>query len=789
MMKTLNRMLLREIIQHMGLFIAASVVVFSGITLFAATYMAYCNMNNSLNAYYRQYRFLDYYAEALNIPEEVIPQVKRIAGVGEVIGRFSEDVGADMTPDRRVTLRMISVPDHRKPAINDLFIAQGGYLDRRPDNACLIGKKFAEFYKLHKGDRINVIANLRTHEFKIAGIVESPEYIFTLKSASSLSTSGEDFGVIYVKESVVREIFGFHDAYNQLLVRFESGVSQHRTIERIETMLKPYGFISGTQRKDQVSHTMVTDDIHQLQGMAYAFPALFLSAAALMIYIILRRLVNKERTLIGVMKAMGYTDARILVHYQLQSLVIAVGGVLPAIVAGTWLGGLLTQAYTTMDRIPVMNIRIYGSVFVIGSLISLGFCLFAGYHAVKKVLEVQPAQAMRPETPPMGRRIVLERVGPIWNRLSFGWKMSIRNLFRSRQRTLFTMIGFMFTIILFVTSIFLLDCIDYVIRQQFFVLQRQDYKVSFTKACGYQDTLALKDIRGVLKVEPIMEVPAEIKNGWLKESIPLVGLPENNSFYHLVDTHLLPVKVPENGMLISHVLAQRLQIRVGDDVEVKTGYLEIKKKKIRIVGLVKTYAGFSGYMRDSALGALMEKGKFATGALIRVRNGLDSHVRKELLKMPNVETVESRLGTYQSFVDLTQMINFFVGVMILFGGIMGFAIIFNTTLINIAERYRELASLKVLGYTGWEIQRTLFRENLLLGLVSLIPGLLVGRMICGVLAQVFSNKVIALELVIYPRTYLITAASLMLFILMALAANRRNIVGLDMVEVLKNREG
>jgi putative ABC transport system permease protein len=151
--------------------------------------------------------------------------------------------------------------------------------------------------------------------------------------------------------------------------------------------------------------------------------------------------------------------------------------------------------------------------------------------------------------------------------------------------------------------------------------------------------------------------------------------------------------------------------------------------------------------------------------------------------------VEGRLNAFKSFMQFMDLMYVFVGLMITFGTIMGFAIIFNTTIINIMERRRELASLKVLGYTHREIENTILRENMLLGFIALVPGVMLGRWMSELFVRQFSNELFALEVVIYPRTYIITFLSVFVFIILAQLANKKNISGLDMVEVLKNREG
>ncbi len=787
-MGKLNRMLFRDIMKSKGQFIAVAAVIFVGITMFASSYMAFRNLKNSVEYYYDQYRFLDYYAEAQSISPQTVREVSSLEGVDEAVGRISMDVGADMGEDKRVTIRLISVPDTERPKINDLIIMQGGYLKPNTPLSCLVDNKFAEFYKLEKGDTIKAIVNLRVYELKVDGIVSSPEFIFAMKSASSFSITAEDFGVIYIKESTARSILGFDNSYNQVHVVFQKGCDSKPVIDRIEDILKPYGLTKGLERKDQLSHTMIDSEITQLEKMAYAFPVIFLTVAALVIYIMQRRVISNQRTLIGVMKAFGYSNARILWHYLFYSLLISIAGAVPAIIVGIYLGTGMTVMYKQVFSIPVMQAKVYWDIILLGVGLSAGFCLLAGYNSAKRVLGIQPAQAMRSETPKGGKRVFLDKITFIWGRISFGWKMVIRNIFRGMQRSLLAVIGIVVTVMFFMISLFTMDSVDYIFTKHFFEFQNHDYRITFSKPASYYDAVELESVDGVTRSEAVLEVPMQIKKGWMKQDTLAVGLMQDQTFYKLIDQNLKPIEIPGEGILVAHSIAQKLSIEPGDMIKVTPYIGHIEEKDVRVAGIVKQYAGFNCFMNIDRLGELTGEGRFAAGALVKIEDGMDRRVTDELFKYPGVENVEGRLTAYESYMEYTELTYVFVGLMIAFGVIMGFAIIFNTTIINIMERRRELASLKVLGYTQKEITNTIFRENMILGAAALVPGIILGNYMCVLLGKMFSNEIFALEVVIYPTTYIVTIVSVFAFIILAQWANRKNITGLDMVEVLKNRE-
>lgn len=787
-MRKLNRLLLREISKSRGQFLAAAAVVFAGIAMFSASFVSYKNLKNSVDSYYEQYEFLDYYSEVKGISQIGIDRIKKLDGVKAAIGRITEDVGADMGNDKRVTLRLVSMPDDTQADINRLVFVSGGYFGGSDQYSCLVNRKFAEFYRLDESSTIKARINLKAYEFHIDGIVDSPEFIYTMKSASDVSPSAENFGIVYIKESTAARVLGTGYLYNEVHVTFENNVNGPELTDILEDTLEPYGFIDGTERKDQLSSLMVDNEIKELEEIAFMFPMLFLTIAATIIYIMQRRIINNQRTMIGVMKAIGYTNSRILLHYILYSLMIAFAGAIPGVFAGYLLSIKLTQAYNNIFSIPVMKTEIYFSLFIFGVLMSSGFCLLAGYSAAKRVLGIEPAQAMRPEAPGRGKRVFLEKIGFIWRRLTFGWKMSIRNIFRSRTRTLFTIAGMMATIMFFMVSLFFLDSIDYLLYQNFYVFQKQDYKIKFAGPASFYDTLELSSIKGVRKAEPILELPVELRKDWRKEETLAIGVIEENSFFQLVDNSFNPLAVPEEGILVAHTIAEKLGIRAGDRIAIRLYLNDIPEKDIKVAGIVKQYAGFNCYMSIKELGRLSEEGTFANGALVDVKAGQEAAFLDELYDIPGIETVEKRTDVLKDFAQFLELMDTFVGFMLFFGTIMGFAIVFNTTVINIMERRRELASLKVLGYTRFEVESTILRENMMAGVLSVIPGVIFGRAMCNFLAGMFSNEIFALEVVISQGTYIIAILSVFLFAVLAQLANRKGISGLDMVEVLKNRE-
>jgi putative ABC transport system permease protein len=788
-MNKLNKMLFREIIKTKWQFIAAALVIFAGINIFTATIISYRNLKNSMDYSYEKYGFLDYYAKTFgeNITNNLLKKIQKLDGVEKVMGRLTVDASSDIKDKKKLQVRVVSVPDKGMPSINSISVMSGRFVNS--DNECLLSTRFGKFYNVNNGDNINISINNKDYSFKVAGLALGPEFFKLMKSPSSLSDSDGDFGLVFIKESKVLSILNSKGNYNEVHVIFSKDAQKDNVIKKIEEILKPAGLMASTERNKQLSHIMVSDDIEQVKTLAAIIPVLFLLVAAAIIYIMQKRIITNQRVLIGSLKALGYSDKKILFHYIKYSIILSLMGSIPAIFAGTLLGKLMTYSmYLKIYDFPKVITSSSFDLFAVSILLSLAFCVIGSLNAAKKVLKIEPAQAMRPEAPKAGKRILIERLTFFWDRLGFGWKVTFRNLFRSRQRSLLTIMGFVFSIMLFITVFSITDTVDNLIKFHFYTLQVQDYTADFKESLPFQKAVDLAKKGSSATVEPILELPVEITKETQKMDTKLIAVQKDMSLNKLIDEYGNDVAIPDDGILIANSLAKKMSIQNGDFIEVKLYYKEVKIIKLKVQGIIKQAIGFNCYMNIDAVTVYLNAPKYATGALVKTSESNKVLLEKTLTNTPEVESVESRQKALTTIKSLIKLIYYFVGFMAVFCVIMGFSIIFITTIINLTERTRELASLKVLGYSDKEIGRTIFRENIILGIIALIPGILLGVTISNLIIPELNSRIMYLESVISIRTYIVTIISVLIYISLAQLTIRRSIKNLDMVEVLKNRE-
>ena len=504
----------------------------------------------------------------------------------------------------------------------------------------------------------------------------------------------------------------------------------------------------------------------------------------------MKRTIENQRIALGTMKALGLTRQEILGYYlKLGGLTGLVGSIL-GIVLGSYGGVALNEYYTLYFHIPVMRVATHPSLILIAFAGGMGVTLLGAYLAGRKAFKLRPAEAMRPAAPEAVTGFDYERnLGKIWNRVPFGWKMVIRNSGRKLLRTAATALGVCFTVVMLLVSMFMGDTVDHLLQENFYEYQRYDIKASFITPVSFQDMAPLADIDGVDTLEPVLDLGVELGFMGEQKDILLTGLRRDTGMVTLRDQSGHEIEIPERGIVMPASYARSMGIRLGDIVRLEPYDKRLSAREVPVVGLAEQYMDFSTYADIEYLGRLFDDSRYATGVLMTADSWHYASIEDELQDYPYVLSVSNRAEMIAWLESMTGFVDVYMGVMLFISGIIGFAIIFNSTLINIAERKRELASLRVLGYRIKEIKRMLSRENMMVAVLALVPGIYLGYRVSVLFGDTFTNDMYNLVVIISTRSYLITIASTLFFVWFAGVAVRARIQKLDMVEVLKDREG
>lgn len=782
-MKKLQLRMLRMIRHQLGQFTAVAAVITVGLLMYTAMNMASVNLEDSVNHYYESNRFADIYVELVRIPETAIGDLVKVEGVADAEGRIVQDVPLDVgDASSRVRLRLISSPPGGN-RINSLYPIRG--TERVfSDSEILLVELFAKARALELKDPIRPHIGGRSYPMTISGIVTSPEYIYLMENEQALLPDKQNFGIGFVSQAFAQRVFGFERSFNQVTVKADSGTNLELLKDRVEKKLKKYGVKRIYTRDTQMSARIVEEEIKGNKKAAQVVPTIFLIVAASVMIIMIHRMVRNDRVAIGVFKAMGYTNAQIIGHYTLFSLLIGICGAVPGLALGTWLAGVIATMYASeFYNVPEMAGRIYPEYYAGAMVLALSFCLGAGLWGARSVMGITPAEAMRPELPRSGRRIWLEDRKRFWQRISFTWKMTIRNISRSKRRFATVAFGIAITYAVTYIPLYLTVSSMSAFTEQYTVFQTMDYTLTFGRPVDQSAVNALRSVPGIERVEPYNEFPFEISKGWRSKVVNVIGLKPDTEFYNLKTPAGGTHRVPDKGVLISESLSRILDAEVGDRLVFKSFIPNRDDRVYPVTGLVRQSLGTNVYMSQAAMQKdLLEPG-WVTGALVEG----DDQVKSRLVNWKNILTVQSSSDLVAIFQEYMQLSLASISLMVFFSFILGFAIVYNSTMMTINERMMEFSSLRVLGFSTGQIFTLLLKENLMVTLLGLAAGIPLGWWMVVVTVQFYSTELYTFTAEAEPGSFIQAGLLTLLFVILAQGATYTRIKGLDFIEALKNR--
>lgn len=787
-MKILFRNLLRDIKKSKGQFISILVIVILGVTFYTSINSAFRNLSSSSMNYYEEYRLADIWVDLYNVPSSIREKVLRIPNVKDATGRIVKDASINIS-EESATLRFITLPDIKTDIVNDIVIKSGRYFSEGDSNQCLLDEDFFKANNLNLGEYIYPIINGNKVKIKIVGTAKSPEFVYTLKDSSEIMADNKKFGIIYVKQSFGEGIFDSNGSINNLSIRISNGSYIEKVKDDIKRTLKNYGLKSVIDREEQTSSKMISSEIKQLKSMGGTFPIIFFMVASVIIYIMMGRMVENQRTQIGVLKAIGFTNFQVLSYYMSYSALVAIVGSFIGAISGTYMGVGMTKIYNQYFNLPLGEIKIYGEFVFPAFALTLSFCLFAGYNSCKSIFKIMPSEAMRQKAPESGKKIVLERMTLIWKNISYLGKIITRNLFRYKKRALLTSLGVIFASAILLVALSMKDSIDFMIEQQYSNIQNYDIKIRFSNLINIEELDTIRNIGHIKEIEPVLETGVEISNGWRTKQVGFTALVKDPQMYRVEDKEGNIVSLPQNGLLISEKLAEILGLNLNDNVDVKFYFPGKEKKEMVVKGIIVQYLGLSTYTSMDSLNNLLGEGRIANSAVLKLDNTkFENEVKDKLKDIPGIASLESKNDSLNALMQAMGAMGASIGVYITLAGILLVAVLYNIATINIFERQRELATLKVLGFNNNEVKKLIFAENYIITIFGIIIGLPFGKWLGTYLMKSSSTDAYTIPYVIEFKTYIIAIILTLLFTMITNLTLIKKIKALDMIEVLKNKE-
>lgn len=787
-MKALDRKLFRDLVHLRGQMLAILLVLACGIAGFVTMISNLQALDRSLRRYYTHNRFADVFAHVVRAPDSLAARIAELPGVAQVETRLVEDVTVSVEGFGEPILgRLISLPPAPDEGLNRLVIRKGRLPEPGRADEVVVLEGFALAHELEPGESIEALINGRYQKLEIVGHALSPEYVYALPPGAAFPDPSR-FAVMWADRPMLAAAFDMESAFDDVVIALTPGTDERELRQRLDLLLAPYGGIDSYGRDLQISNRLISMELEQLRSSGVIVPIIFLGVAAFLLNVVLTRLLSTQREQIAALKAVGYGNFEVGLHYAKLVALVVLGGTIVGVAIGGWLGRGMANLYLTFFAFPSIDYRLEPSLLAS----SAGVALLAGgvgtFNAVRQAVALPPAEAMRPAAPSLHGRSLLDKLG-LLRLLSPPGRMVLRNLVQRPLRAAMTSAGIAMAVAILVVGNFSKDSLDHLVFVQFGLAQRYDLQVDFNRPLDQRAVRELEHLPGVLRAEPFRNVPARLRAGHRHYQTALQGVPRTSDLRRVLDSDLNIQPIPEQGVVLSSNLAERLDLRVGDPILVEVLEGDRPTRTLVVAGIVDELLGVGAYIDNQALNQFMHEGPRVSGAWLLVDPASVDPLYERLRQTPGVASVSRLSAMLEAFEASSKEIQLTArSILLVFASVIAIGVVYNSARITLSERSRELASLRVIGFSKAEVSTILLGEFGIL-LAAAIPfGWLFGWYLAWAAMAGVDSDLYRFPLVIQPSTYAFAALVVVIAGVATALLVRRRVNDLDLVAVLKTRE-
>ena len=827
--------LLREIKRTFTKFLSIFAICALGVAFFAGIRATSPDMKEAGDRLYNTYNLSDISVISTSgLTADNIRDLESIEGIRAVRASLFVDAMARGTGEKEKNLRLYSMPIKLKSEYVPLIDLIPDYgIDTSPEYEMngveivsgrmpLNDTETALDYTLEGslvkqlGDEITLTTSGGTVTLRVVGFIRSPMYISMFERGTSSIGNGTSDGFAYASGNAisslgtklpVMSLLNTYYTRADIVISGKEGLSAYSDeyealVNEVTDRIEDYASTqSGTwyiqDRSGNPGYSDYSENTDRIAAVGDVFPLIFFIVAALVCLTTMTRMVEEQRIEMGTMKALGYGGWQIAMKYAVYAMSACIsGGVVGAIIGFKLFPYVIMKAYSIMYYLGKLETP-YRADIAFMAIAAMAVCTAAAtFSACYASLKEVPATLMRPKAPKAGRRVLLERIPFIWKKLSFTSKVTVRNLFRYKKRFFMSVIGIAGSGALLVTAFGLNDSIFGIIEKQFGDIWQMDVQAYVYEA------MPLADMQELLGKNPAnddfdsvmfcLDSQMECKNGGRSQNgVHLLGVESAGSMAGRVSLHNggTPVTLDDSGVVVTAKLAETLSIKAGDEINMRTGG---EDHFMRVIGVADNYVYHYVYITAAYYETVFGKAMQYNGFMGNLKDGLTDEtmdaMSTQLLSDSRMYTVRTIESIYASVWDSLSILNYVVLVLILGSGMLTFVVMLNLTNINIGERMRELATLRVLGFYDKEMYAYIFRENNALSVIGAFVGLLFGKIM-----HLFVIRTCEVDMVMFvrsakPLSYVYAFALTIVFSLIVNLLMRPKVRAIDMVESLKSAE-
>ncbi|WP_291516053.1 ABC transporter permease [Bdellovibrio sp. ArHS] len=785
-MKALSRKLQRDISSLRIQIITMAVLLACGTAILVASWSSYVTLKKAQTIYYEQYHFPDVFAELVKAPKSVVESLKNIQGI-------------DHFEDRIILDALIDLPDLQEPAVgrlisfteysvlNKIHLKKGRFPEPGTIPEVIVHESFASAHRIQPGGQISLQIKGQKKIFKVSGIGISPEYVYAL---SPLVPFPDDlhFGILWVDKKELSRLGDMQDSFNNIVASVKKTDDVDSVRLKIDQLLAVYGSTGSYDRSKQISNMFIEDEIRQQRSMSIVVPAIFIIVSTFILYTVLSRLISLHRAQIATLKSLGYTSFSLALYYLKLVSIILFLGIVPALVFAYGIGQWYAYLYARYFHFPSIDFSLSPQAVVIGTLAGFLPGWIASSISLFKVFTLQPAEAMRPPAPAKFSQSVFEK----WQLLQFKdiqTKMILRNVLAKPWRTFLSILGVSAAIGILINGSFWTDMVDFMVQRQFRESSHEDMEISFLHPRKEDVIQELARIKGVYLIEGLRTAPVKMTYKNI-EKITVINSRENaDSLRPMIDKEGMHLQPKENQVILSQYFNKKYGIKVGDTVYFELTDRSKPKFSAVVGGFIEDVVGASVYANKSDLHRWLSEQPNINTVYLKVDPRWNNEVYIKLKEFPEVASIGVRKLLLESFTkNLSDMIQTFTVVLVLFAMTISAAVLFNMARITLSEKSWELASMRIMGFDIPETFRVLYLELGFQVLAALFPGLALGYGLSYLSTVWIHTDTFSFPLVINTETYAKAIVTIVIIYAVTGFFLYKKVRSLSMAEALKVRD-
>ena len=780
---TLNKKLLRDLLENKGANFAAIIVVAIAIMLFVGAGIALDTLTDSRDTAYKENNFPDVYASVISINDKNLSSLQNIEKIKFFEPRLVEELKVANT---NKIIKMMSIT-----ANIGKYVLIKGSTPRENAFEILIDEKFALANNYKIGQYITVVSNGVKKNLKICGTMSTAEAIYSLRDASSIMPDYKIYSLAFTDISSLQRLTG-KNYYNEILFDLKENVEFENVKNDIKKEIDVYGLINLYSKEDQLSNKMIDGEIDEQKSIMVVMPVIFLSVAILVMGIMVKRIIEQQRMQIGILKSFGYSDFQIGVHYSSYCLIIGLIGGILGCVFGVGFGNIMVDMYKAFFNMEFINNQSQIQLFVMGITLSSIFSVAAGINAASKAVKIMPSDAMRQEAPKSGKKIFFEAL-PVFNMIfNSRGKMSVRNISRNKKRSFFIILGIALAFAISVLPWSLLNLMDKMVFDRYRYIEKYDIKVylnGFTSKSGGENSF--NSMTKITYKQGILEVPVILEFQGIKQDTVAVGLQQDSRLYTVLDDDKNKVDIPSGMIVLSEKLAEKLKADVGDYISLKSPYSKYKDDKhyIKVGKIVKQSIGMNGYLDITYISNILGYNELCNSILLKVedKNYINDLREKfqDLEKIVSIQSKEENMSQIRQRMETMYSMMYF---MALIAASMTFAIVYNTFVVVLLERQREISTLMVLGMKEKDVLSIISLEQNITSIIGVILGLPIAKVFIVIMAKALITDTFTMPTDMTLGPVLIALVLLVISVASAQLLASRKLNKIEIVDVLKSGE-